>query len=135
MLRAFGAAALSGTYVFDFAGVQGSNGLSQIGEFTANGAGNISGGLMDINDGGVATPQVSITGGTYSVNSSTGRGTATLVTSGATFHLSFYVVSRGSADIRGHRHDATSCGRDCAADSQFDFQCRFAQRKLCLSAG
>ncbi len=46
-VTAFSNAALSGTYVFDFAGVQGSNGLSQIGEFTANGAGIITGGLMD----------------------------------------------------------------------------------------
>lgn len=100
-VTAFSNAALSGTYVFDFAGVHGSNGLSQIGEFTANGAGLITGGLMDRCDGGVATPQISITGGTYSVNSSTGRGTATLVTSSATYDLSFYVVSRGAADFVG----------------------------------
>ncbi len=100
-VTAFGPAALAGTYVFDFAGVQGANGFSQIGEFTANGAGKISGGLMDSNVAGVATPQVSITGGAYSVSSGTGRGTATLVTSGTTFHLSFYVVSRGSAVFVG----------------------------------
>ncbi|MBZ5659554.1 MAG: hypothetical protein LAO08_04040 [Acidobacteriia bacterium] len=100
-VTAFGPAALSGTYVFDFAGVQGSNGISQIGEFTADGAGNISRGLMDSNSAGVATPQISITGGAYGVSSSTGRGTATLVTSGATFHFSFYVVSRGSAEFVG----------------------------------
>ena len=44
--------ALNGTYVFDFAGVDGSNGLSQIGEFNADGAGNITSGSIDINDGG-----------------------------------------------------------------------------------
>ncbi len=36
--------ALSGTYVFDFAGVDGSLGLSQIGEFNADGNENITGG-------------------------------------------------------------------------------------------
>jgi hypothetical protein len=100
-VTAFGASALSGTYVFDFSGVHGANGFSQIGEFIANGAGSITGGLMDTSDGGAATPQVAITGGAYSVNAGTGRGTATLVTSGATFHLSFYVVSRGSAKFVG----------------------------------
>ena len=100
-VTAFSNAALSGTYVFDFAGVQGSNSLSQIGEFTADGAENITRGLMDSSAGGVATPQISITGGIYSVSPSTGRGTTTLVTSGATFQLSFYVVSRGSAEFVG----------------------------------
>lgn len=100
-VTAFGSTALTGTYVFDFSGVQGSGGLSQIGEFTADGAGNITGGLMDTNDAGAATPQVSITSGAYSVGSSTGRGTATLVTAGTTYHLSFYVVSRGSSAFVG----------------------------------
>jgi hypothetical protein len=35
------------------------------------------------------------------VSAGTGRGTATLVTSGATFHLSFYVISRNSAEFVG----------------------------------
>ncbi|MBZ5643969.1 MAG: hypothetical protein LAO19_14500 [Acidobacteriia bacterium] len=100
-VTAFSNAALSGTYVFDFAGVQGANGLSQVGEFTADGSGNVTRGLMDSSAGGVANPQIAITGGTYSVNSNTGRGTATLVTSGATFDLNFYVVSRGSAEFVG----------------------------------
>jgi hypothetical protein len=100
-VTAFGPAALSGTYVFDFAGVQGTNGFSQIGEFAADGVGNISGGLLDTNAGGAATPQIAITGGTFSVSSSTGRGLATLVTSGGTFHLSFYVVTRGSSEFVG----------------------------------
>ena len=55
MLRPFSGApnsALNGTYVFDFAGVDGLNGLSQIGEFNADGAGNITSGSIDINDGG-----------------------------------------------------------------------------------
>jgi len=56
---------------------------------------------MDTSDGGAATPLVAITGGAYSVNTGTGRGTATLVTSGAAFQLSFYIVSRGSAKFVG----------------------------------
>jgi hypothetical protein len=100
----FSNTALSGTYVFNFSGVHGSNGLSQIGEFTADGAGNITGGQMDTDDAGAATPLISITSGTYSVNATTGRGTATLHTSSLAFptlDLSFYVVSRGSAEFVG----------------------------------
>jgi hypothetical protein len=116
--------ALSGTYVFDFAGVDGSTGLSQIGEFTADGVGNIKSGSMDINDGGTLSsypifgsqttctppsppvpplPPVSA----YTVGSN-GRGTLTLNTinaatcaAGPSFALNFYVVSRGGAKFVG----------------------------------
>ncbi len=105
--------ALSGTYVFDFAGVDGSNGLSQIGEFNADGAGHVKSGSIDINDGG-ALSQFPIFGNqtvctsppsslsTYSI-SSNGRGTLTLTTcaAGPTLTLNFYVVSRGSAKFVG----------------------------------
>jgi hypothetical protein len=117
--------ALNGTYVFDFAGVHGSNGLSQIGEFTADGAGNITQGSIDINDGGTLG-QFQIFGSktsctppppppppplpslsTYSI-SSNGRGTLTFTTINATtcaagpsFTLNFYVVTRGAAKFVG----------------------------------
>ena len=102
--------ALIGTYVFDFSGVHGSNGLSMIGEFKSDGAGDITGGSIDINDGGTSS-QFQITGNTaapfttpvypssYSINSN-GQGTLTLATNDPTFPTltySFYVVSRGSA--------------------------------------
>ncbi len=116
--------ALSGTYVFDFAGVDGSKGLSQIGEFNADGKGNITGGSIDINDGGTvdggtvdasgaaipfqifgskttcAAPPSSLS--TYSIVAS-GRGTVTLTTcaGGPTLTLTFYVVSGGSAMFVG----------------------------------
>jgi hypothetical protein len=105
--------ALNGTYAFDFAGVDGSKGLSQIGKFSADGAGNITEGSIDINDGGTPS-QFQIAGNktvcaalpaslsSYSV-SSNGRGTVTLTTcaSGPTLTLNFYVISRGSAKFVG----------------------------------
>jgi hypothetical protein len=91
----FKASGLSGTYVFDFGGVHGSSTLSQIGEFTSDGLGNITSGLVDTNDGGTISSQVPFTG-SYVVNSN-GRGTATF----GTLNLSFYVVSRGSAKFVG----------------------------------
>jgi hypothetical protein len=107
--------ALMGTYVFDFSGTHGVNALSMIGEFAADGAGDITSGSMDINDGGTANPSnpFQITGNTappltapvypsfYSINSN-GRGTLTLATNDPTFPkltFSVYVVSRGLAEF------------------------------------
>jgi hypothetical protein len=114
----FSNAGLSGTYVFDFAGVHGGNSLSLIGEFTSDGAGDITGGSFDTSDGGTfddgtlnQSNPFQVTGNTaapftppvypstYSV-SSTGRGTLTLATNDPSFPtltFSFYIVSRGSA--------------------------------------
>ncbi len=105
--------ALNGTYVFDFSGVHGANGLSEVGEFSADGAGNITQGSIDINDSGTAS-QFQIAGNrtvctpapttlsTYTI-ASNGRGILTLQTldgscaAGPALTLNFYVVSRGSA--------------------------------------
>jgi hypothetical protein len=95
-LAAFRASGLIGTYIFDFAGEDGSSKfLSQIGEFTADGLGGITNGLVDTNHAGTITPQVAFIG-SYQVNSN-GRGTASFGSS----HFSFYVVSRGSAKFVG----------------------------------
>jgi hypothetical protein len=95
-------ASLSGTYAFDFKGVQGANTISQVGEFSVDGSGNVTGGLMDIDSGGAITSSMAITRGTYSVPANaSGRGTATLVTSAGTLDFSFYMVSQGSAKFVG----------------------------------
>jgi hypothetical protein len=104
-LTAFKLSALLGTYVFDFTGQDtSSNPLSQIGEFAADGAGNITSGSMDVNDNGVvpATP-VSFTG-SYQADpngattlGSNGRLLATLHLPGGDRTFAFYMVSRGSA--------------------------------------
>jgi hypothetical protein len=106
-LTAFKVSALLGTYVFDFTGLDsGSKPLSQVGEFTADGAGNLTSGSIDVNDNGAvpATP-VSFTG-SYQADP---NGATTLGSNGrllATLHLpppsgdrtfAFYMVSRGSA--------------------------------------
>jgi len=109
--------ALNGTYVFDFAGVHGAGALSQIGEFSADGAGNITQGSLDIDDNGTLT-QLQIAGtktvctpapaslSTYSIGNN-GRGTlilntiTTLCAAGPTLTLNFYAVSQGSAKFVG----------------------------------
>lgn len=111
--------ALSGTYVFDFTGVLGSNALSQIGEFTADVNHNIKGGSIDVNDAGTATrfqiagnqplcnqTQPPANPSTYTVDSN-GRGSLTLnlldlsCNPGPTLTFNFYVVSQGSAKFVG----------------------------------
>jgi hypothetical protein len=108
----FNASGLIGTYVFDFAGVHGGSPLSEIGEFTSDGLGNITGGLLDTNDGGAISSQVPITG-SYVVYS-TGRGTATL----GSLNFSFYIVSRGSAKFVGTDPQTTVGGVTGIASQQ-----------------
>jgi hypothetical protein len=107
-LSAFNDSGLFGTFVFDFTGVHGASTLSQIGEFKTDGLGRITGGSIDINDGGtlsqfqIASPTSSTPNPSpYSINSN-GRGTATIATTvGGPFKFNFYIVSRGSAKFVG----------------------------------
>jgi hypothetical protein len=123
-ISAFHISDFFGTYVFDFAGLHGSStALSQIGEFTSDGQGHITGGSIDIDDGGTSG-QFQIVGNTAPLNqppfyastysiSSNGRGTATIATTDATFPtltFSFYVVSRGSAKFVGADTTQASAG-------------------------
>jgi hypothetical protein len=92
--------ALHGIYIFDFAGVAGSSGLSQIGEFKADGAGNLTAGQMDSNSGGTPS-SAAISGGTYLVNTANGRGTAQISTGGAVLNFAFYIVNASTAKFVG----------------------------------
>ena len=111
---AFGTSGFVGDFAFGFAGSipgvypPGPDRIGEIGRFNADGGGNISAGLVDLNDGGSVTARTPI-GGTYAIDATTGRGTAIWgitqtspvpgraapspgVTNGADF-FSFYVVS------------------------------------------
>ena len=112
--------ALNGTYVFDFSGVHGAHALSEIGVFTADGAGNITQGSIDTNDGGTTSAGFQIFGAntsckpssppaasSYTIGSN-GRGTLTLNTVdstcasvGPSYVLTFYVATRGIAKFVG----------------------------------
>ena len=90
----FLASAINGNYVFDFAGTDPITTFpaSFIGKFFSNSAGQITGGLEDINAGGALTPANPFTG-SYSIdnaNASSGRGTATI--DGLTY--AFYIVDQ-----------------------------------------
>lgn len=95
---AFVNSALSGGYAFHFEGAgyddvsQSYGPLAAAGRFSANGAGQMTAGVEDINNAGVVSTNFAFTG-TYNVASS-GRGTATVTTpGGGTSQFSLYVIS------------------------------------------
>jgi hypothetical protein len=91
---AFNTSGLAGTYTFNFSGLSSATTpQSEVGEFAANGLGAITSGEMDVNGGGA---QNILSTSSYSI-SADGRGTATIITSGGTFHFSFYMVSANRA--------------------------------------
>ncbi|HEY6269731.1 MAG TPA: hypothetical protein VIX11_15625 [Candidatus Acidoferrum sp.] len=78
----YSVASLKGQYAFttngeSFTGGASATPLSRVGSFTADGAGNITGGIEDVNAAGVTNLAIQITGGTYTVNAD-GRGALTL---------------------------------------------------------
>ena len=91
---AFSKSSVTGPYAFGLIG-QAPSGKRRAfaGVFTADGAGNITGGTEDVNDAGTVTNSVSFTG-TYTAPSSTnGRATVTLTSEGSSSHQSAYVVA------------------------------------------
>lgn len=86
---------LSGDYVFNLGGLSTLGSIASAGRFTANGLGGISSGVLDENDAGLVSENISFTG-TYNI-SSNGRGTATLTSALGTYNFTFYMVSSGMA--------------------------------------
>jgi hypothetical protein len=85
---AFSNAAISGGYVFDFAGINARlNPQSVIGRFTANGGGGINTGLFDSNEAGTASNQQLFPAGAFYQIDTNGDGTN---------------FGRGTANIAGH---------------------------------
>jgi hypothetical protein len=94
------AASITGPYVFDFSGLSPQGfGESLIGQFAANGAGGIGSGIVDINNGAVASGVTPITGAVFTADPTngptTGRGTTTMTAGGTAFNFAFYIVNAG----------------------------------------
>jgi hypothetical protein len=94
---AFKTSAFSGGYALSLSGEDVSDTrIGAIGVIYPSGSGFISGGSLDVNDGGVLSPTFGSFNGTLTV-ASTGRGLTTLNIpgfDGGTFNFAFYVVSR-----------------------------------------
>jgi hypothetical protein len=86
---------LNGNYVFSFSGFHNGQPIVQAGSFTADGAGNITNGLLDSNSIGSALPLLKFTG-TYSVGA-TNTGPMTLnITTLGTFTYQIAVPASGA---------------------------------------
>jgi hypothetical protein len=91
----FSNASVSGPFAFTIAGADLLNGnpFASGGVITSDGAGNISSGIQDFNDGGSVTTAVPLTG-TYAM-AANGRGTLTMNTAAGTFSFVIYPSSGG----------------------------------------
>src|SRR5712692_4349597 len=90
-------AGLGGDYAFDFSGISaGLNPLSIVGAFTAN-TGLFQNFETDMNEGGTITQGVVSSGTFSSVDPTTGRGTASIVTTFGTLNFAYYIVSATKA--------------------------------------
>lgn len=91
----FSNASVTGPFAFTIAGsdIAGGVPFAAGGVLTSDGAGNVTGGAEDFNDGGTITSNAALTG-TYAL-ASTGRGTLTITTSGGPANFIFYPSSGG----------------------------------------
>jgi hypothetical protein len=93
-------AGVAGQYVFSVNGADDVfNPMGQVGLFTTDGAGLITGGIEDENDNGVVPPNpTDLIGGAYSIGTN-GRGTLALTTAAGTSNFVFYVVSANKLNL------------------------------------
>jgi hypothetical protein len=103
-------ASLNGAYAFSVRGQNTLGFLAMAGSFHADGNGNLTLGVLDINSGGPGgiLPNVPFTG-TYTVRGD-GQGTATLVTSFQNFTFDFVVISAQRALLIRFDGNATASG-------------------------
>jgi hypothetical protein len=95
-IQAPAAPTLAGDYAFGLSGTDpNSSRFSLAGRFHADGAGGISEGMFDSNDGGAVASRVPFAG-SYAA-AAAGRGTLAAVTPAGTLHWAFYLVSPGEA--------------------------------------
>jgi len=111
---------ISGTFVYSAAGQDFNDNYALVGVVTVNSSGIVTSGEQDYSDGdGVTSPQPAgdtITGGTLTVDSTTGQGTLTIVTNdaavgvGGTITLGVQFVNNNHAQIIQFDASATSSG-------------------------
>jgi hypothetical protein len=90
--------------------------LARVGSFSADGNGNITGGMEDVNAFGTANTAISITGGSYTINAD-GRGTLTLnlTSGGVPSSINFGIVLTSTSD--GLMIDETSTSTQASTGS------------------
>jgi hypothetical protein len=109
----FSNSSLSGQYAYEMSGEDLSGGfLARVGTFTADGNGNITAAIEDVNDAGsFSSPPIQFTGGTYTIGTD-GRGTLTLTggSLGGGLGLTIALISTSSGSAIQTDENATSSG-------------------------
>jgi len=90
---------LSGSYAFTLGGASTSGAFAQGGVFTSNGAGGITGGVVDTNNAGANRLNQSVTSSTYAVDTSLGRIALPLTYGNTTSNYAAYVGSNGLLEM------------------------------------
>jgi hypothetical protein len=100
---------LSGPFAFSYQGVDANGFLAVAGSFNADGAGNLTGGVEDLNSGAGIAANAGFTG-TYTVRAD-GRGSATITSAAAgNSSLDFVLVAGGHALVTRFDTSATGSG-------------------------
>lgn len=94
-------ASLSGHYAFTLGGADLNNGnpYAQGGVLIANGTGGITGGVIDVSDGGNHQLAVNVGSTTYAVDSNLGRIALPVMFGNTTIHYAAYAASNGSIQV------------------------------------
>jgi len=104
----FSNASLQGNFAFALGGLSGSRAFASGGIFTADGNGNITGGLQDINNNGSLSQNLTLSG-SYTISPS-GRGTLTLTSTASAFQFVLYAGSSGIFELLEIDGNAVSSG-------------------------
>lgn len=104
----FSVSSFSGTYAFIFSGSDANGPFAVAGTLAADGSGNISGGVLDVNERPNPGTNASLTG-TYTL-AADGRGTATLNSAAGSFTIAFAMVSTSRALVTRFEKSANGSG-------------------------
>jgi hypothetical protein len=99
---------LNGTFAMSFTGTDASGFFAVAGMITADGAGHISSGVLDLNQAPTPVSNASVTG-TYTIRAD-GRGVMGLTTSGGNFNLVFVIVANNRALVTRFEQSAVGSG-------------------------
>lgn len=113
----YSVSSLNGTYAFVLSGQDGGGFFTRAGSFSANGAGAITGGVLDLNSGIVpGSVTVGITGGSYSIDTN-GKGTLSLIDSAETIQVSVVLTSTNAGLMTQVDGSATASGNFTMQDT------------------
>jgi hypothetical protein len=108
---------LNGSYAFVMSGQDGGGFFTQAGSFTADGAGTITGGVLDLNSALLpGSTTLAITGGSYTINTN-GKGTLTLIDALETVQVSIVLTSTSAGLLTETDGFATASGNFTAQDT------------------